>query len=187
MQAIALARDDVPGLRLVLTGSGPYLPSVFELAAELGVEDIVEHHEWLELPALAAALARSDVGIVAQRANAYSHLVNTNKMFEYLMLGIPALCTRLRATERLLPSEADVVRYFESDDAEGLAGLLRELAHDGAARRSLSERGREVWATLGTDGQRRRYHSAIARARLARRWGRPPTRTGAAEGVTPSS
>jgi glycosyltransferase involved in cell wall biosynthesis len=109
-------------------------------------------------------LERSDAGIVAQRANPYSHLVNTNKMFEFLMMGVPAVCTRLRATESLIPESDGVVAYFDSDDEVELAKVLLDLAGSPERRAEMAARGRELTARLGADVQRQNYLAAVRSA-----------------------
>jgi glycosyltransferase involved in cell wall biosynthesis len=128
-----------------LTGDGPHRSHVESLIEELGITDVCEHHRWLAFPDLVTLLERSDAGIVAQRANPYSHLVNTNKMFEFLMMGVPAVCTRLRATESLIPESDGVVAYFDSDDEVELAKVLLDLAG------SPERRGRDGGTRAGTD------------------------------------
>ncbi len=164
VRAVALVRPSVPGIRLVLTGDGPHRPHVESLIDELEIADICEHHLWLSFPELVTLLERSDVGIVAQRANAYSHLVNTNKMFEFLMMGVPAVCTRLRATESLIPERDGVVAYFDSDDDVELAKVLLDLAGSPDRRAEMAARGRALTDRLGADVQRQNYLEAVRRA-----------------------
>jgi glycosyltransferase involved in cell wall biosynthesis len=164
VRAIALVRPSVPGIRLVLTGDGPHRSHVESLIEELGITDVFEHHRWLAFPDLVTLLERSDAGIVAQRANPYSHLVNTNKMFEFLMMGVPAVCTRLRATESLIPESDGVVAYFDSDDEVELAKVLLDLAGSPERRAEMAARGRELTARLGADVQRQNYLAAVRSA-----------------------
>ena len=42
-------------------------------------------------------LSSADVGIVAQKASPYSHLVHTNKMVDYWIFGLPVIASRLKA------------------------------------------------------------------------------------------
>jgi glycosyltransferase involved in cell wall biosynthesis len=164
VKAVALVRPSVPQIRLVLTGDGPHRPNVEQLIDELGITDVCEHHLWLAFPDLVTLLERSDVGIVAQQANAYSHLVNTNKMFEFLMMGVPAVCTRLRATESLIPESDGVVAYFDSDDEVELAKVLLDLAQSPDRREEMAARGRALTARLGADVQREHYLDAVRSA-----------------------
>ena len=169
VRAIALVRPSLPEVRLVLTGDGPHRPRVESLIRELGIADICEHHRWLALPELVTLLERSDAGIVAQRANPYSDLVNTNKMFEFLMMGVPAVCTRLRATESVIPESDGVVAYFDSDDEVELANVLLDLAGSPDRRAEMAARGRALTARLGSDVQRQNYLDAVHRALEHRR------------------
>lgn len=169
LEAAAILRSDVPELRVVFTGTEPYWEILRQRVPGLGLVGVVEHHAWLPLPDLVALVQRADVGVVAQKASPYSHLVNTTKMFEFLMLGVPVVCSRLRATERLVPADAGAIRYFEPDDAQQLAAVLLELRNDPQARAELAERGQELYASLGTATQREAYLGAVGHALRRRR------------------
>lgn len=164
VRAVAKLRAEHPQTRLVLTGQGEHLDRVLQLVDELDLGDAVEHHAWLPLDELVGLLERSDAGIVAQRANAYSHLVNTNKMFEFFMLGVPAVCTRLDATMRLVPESHGAVEYFDADDDDELAAVLAGLAADPGRRSRMIRRGHEVWDRLGGDAQRTAYLDGVDQA-----------------------
>ncbi len=164
VKAVALVRPSVPGIRLVLTGDGPHRRHVESLIDELGIADVCEHHLWLAFPDLVGLLERSDVGVVAQRANPYSHLVNTNKMFEFLLMGVPAVCTRLRATESLIAESDGVIAYFDSDDEVELAKVLLDLAASPDRRADMAARGRVLIDRLGADVQRQHYLDAVRKA-----------------------
>jgi glycosyltransferase involved in cell wall biosynthesis len=82
-------------------------------------------------------------------------------MFEFLMMGVPAVCTRLRATESLIPEADGVVAYFDSDDEVELAKVLLDLAGSPERRAEMAARGRALTARLGADVQRQNYLDAV--------------------------
>jgi hypothetical protein len=63
-------------------------------------------------------LYEADVGIVAQKASPYSHLVHTNKMVDYWVFERPVIATRLRAVPETYGDS--VLEYYEADDAADL-------------------------------------------------------------------
>lgn len=133
VRAVGLAREKIPGLRLRITGTGDYVPELERLIRDEGLGDVVEYLGWVDRPRLVDELCRADVGIVAQKSSPYSNLVHTNKMFEYMLLGIPVIAGRLRSTARCFGDDA--VEYFEPGSAESLADALVAL-HESPARRS---------------------------------------------------
>jgi glycosyltransferase involved in cell wall biosynthesis len=95
-------------------------------------------------------LHSADVGVVAQKASPYSHLVQTNKMVDYWIFGLPVVASRLRAVSELYDDE--VIEYFEPGDAAALAAAIRRLRNDPDRRAKLAHNGelahrRNGWAT----------------------------------------
>jgi glycosyltransferase involved in cell wall biosynthesis len=160
VRAVGMAKDRIPGLRLRITGSGDYVPELEQLIAAEGLRDRVEFLGWLDMPGLLVELGRADVGIVAQKSSPYSNLVHTNKMYEYMLLDIPVVASRLRSTARYF--EDDAVQYFEAGSAESLADALVALYEHPERRRSLVTRARQLCRSYGWEAQKEIYLAAYA-------------------------
>ena len=158
VRAVALAADRVPGLRLRITGTGDYVEELQRLIEAEGVQDRVQYLGWVDMPTLVAELQSADVGIVAQKGSPYSHLVHTNKMYEYMLFDLPVVASRLRSTARYLGDDA--VQYFEPGSAENLADALVALHDDPDRRRALVENARERCRSLGWEEQKKVYLAA---------------------------
>jgi glycosyltransferase involved in cell wall biosynthesis len=165
VDAAAKAREDVPGLRVWIAGDGPYADDVRRRIDERGVGDVVEFLGFLPVSELLDRLASADVGIVAQKASAYSHLVHTTKMYEYFAFGKPVIASRLDSVSRLFgPSSLEL---YEAGDPADLAAAIVRLAQDPARREALAAAASAASASHGWDVQRDVYLSVIDR--LARR------------------
>ncbi len=127
IDAAAAAVRYLPGLRVHLPGRGAGAERLAARINEMGLDDVVSLDGWLSDDELAQLLADSDVGVVAQVANPYSHLVHTTKMFDFMEAAVPVIATRLRATEALFPTE---ITYVDSEDAAAMAEAFIELAND---------------------------------------------------------
>ncbi len=172
VRAAAIARTVVPGLRVRILGSGTFAPRVAELIDALGVDDVVDLVGYVPIAQVRDELEACDVGVVAQLASGYSHLVHTNKMFEYMGFGKPVVASRLRATYAAFP---DAVAWFEPGDAEDLARVLVGLAHDPHRAAELARAGLAASTEHGWDVQRFAYLDGVMRALRAPRgpwWGR---------------
>lgn len=153
LRAVRLARADVPGLRLVITGSGGYVDQVRALIDELGLRDCVDFRGWVDEGELVTLLHQADVGVVAQKANPYSHLVHTNKMYEYLIVGRPVIASRLRAVEGYFGD--DSIRFFEPDDPADLADAIVDLYRHPEKRAALVEGAGRRYREYSWDRQAR--------------------------------
>lgn len=160
VRAIGLAKDRIPNLRLRITGSGDYVPELERLIEAEGLHEHVQFLGWLDMPDLVAELCRADVGIVAQKSSPYSNLVHTNKMYEYMLLDIPVIASRLRSTARYFGDDA--VQYFEAGSAESLAEALVAVHASQERRRSLVATARQRYESFGWAAQKEVYLAGYA-------------------------
>ncbi len=100
-------------------------------------------------------LHTADVGIVAQKASPYSHLVHTYKMVDYWIFGLPVIASRLHATADVY--DESVIEYYEPGDPVDLARAIKRLHDDPARRAELAENGRRAEKELGWSVQREKY------------------------------
>ncbi|HKY13397.1 MAG TPA: glycosyltransferase family 4 protein [Microthrixaceae bacterium] len=151
LRAVALARHRVPGLRLRLTGEGEQLSRLRELAAGLELEEHVEFLGWVPRDQLGAELLAADVGLVAQESSAYSNLVHTNKMYEYVLFDTPVIATRLKSTAAYFPDEC--IRYVTPNDPASMADAIVELYEQPERREELVRNARRVFEPAGWASQ----------------------------------
>lgn len=155
VRALGLVRDEFADLEFHLLGAGDYVGEVLALAEELGVGSRVHYLGFVPLDQMLREVRGARAGIVPMRSNAYSNLVHTNKMFEYMELGRPVIASRLDSVAAYFGDDA--IAYFKSDDAFELAERIREVltqpqVGEGRARCASSiylelrwERAREVY------------------------------------------
>jgi glycosyltransferase involved in cell wall biosynthesis len=143
-------RNEIPDLRVVITGSGSGARELITAVASYKLQDVVQFEGWVSQARLNDILHSADVGIVAQKASPYSHLVHTNKMVDYWIFGLPVIASRLNAVSQLYDDR--VIEYFEPGNASDLAAAIRRLHADPARRAELARNGelaqlRNGWAT----------------------------------------
>jgi glycosyltransferase involved in cell wall biosynthesis len=148
--AASLLRDEMPDLRVVITGRGSGTGKMMRAITDHEVRDVVLFEGWVSRDRLREILFSADIGVVAQKSSPYSHLVHTNKMVEYWIFGLPVIASRLRAVSELY--DARFIEYFEPGDEAGLAAAIRRLRADPERRAELAENGklaqlRNGWAT----------------------------------------
>ena len=150
IDAARTLRDEIPGLRVVITGRGLGTRDMVRAIESYELQDVVQFEGWVSKARLNDILHSADVGVVAQKASPYSHLVHTNKMIDYWIFGLPVIASRLHAVSQLYDDE--VVEYFDPGNASDLAAAIRRLHMDPARRAKLARNGklahlRNGWAT----------------------------------------
>ena len=108
----------VPGVRLRIVGEGEYHAALEARAARGGVGHLVEFHGWVPVDELADQLRGADLGYVGMLCDN----MLSNKLMEYVALGVPVLLARWRLYERYFGDDA--VRYFQPGDAQDLAAAV---------------------------------------------------------------
>jgi len=131
-------RDDVG---CVLVGDGPELESLKALALELDVADHVTFTGYLTGDRLLATLSALDVGVIPDPKDDFNDKLSMNKVFEYMMLGLPFVMFDLTQAR----SEArDAALVAKDCSPEGLADGILALVDDEGRRKRMGAWGRET-------------------------------------------
>ncbi len=157
VQAVALVKADIPGIRVRILGRGNYVEDLLKNIRTLGVDDCVEYLGYLPLAQMVQELRDADVGIVAQKASPYSNLVHTGKMYDYIALGKPVVASRLKAVEGYFSDDA--LRYFEPGNAQSLAEAIVDLYRDPAKRQRLTRNATILYQGYRWEKQKEAYLS----------------------------
>jgi glycosyltransferase involved in cell wall biosynthesis len=144
IEAARLLRDDIPELRVVFTGRGSRVNQMLKMIAEYGVDDIIRYEGWVGPGQLNDILHSADIGIVAQKASPYSHLVHTNKMVDYWIF----------VSEMY---DDTVIEYYEAGDAGALATAILRLYRDPERRAELARNGKLAHEAHGWAVERGTY------------------------------
>src|SRR5437763_3819608 len=65
VRAAHLLRDELPDLRVIVTGRGSFVPEMLRLMEELDLQEVIRFEGWVSRPRLNDFLYEADVGIVA--------------------------------------------------------------------------------------------------------------------------
>jgi glycosyltransferase involved in cell wall biosynthesis len=154
LEAAALAREVDPRIRIRISGEGTALPRWEQLARDLNLGDTVVFLGWLTLPELVCELARADAGVIPMKGSPYSHLIHTNKMYDYTLFGKPVIASRLRAVESYFDDGA--ICFFTPDDPASLAEKMVRLARDPSLCESLTAKAQSLLESkFGWEHQKR--------------------------------
>lgn len=162
IEAVALLRDDIPGLRLQIMGTGSYVEEAHALVATRGVTDRVTiNGRWEPLPALLEAIARCDAGLVAMKRDDFRDLTHCNKMYDLVTMRRPVLMSRTRSVEAYF-GEASF-EYFDSDDPRALADAIVRLHADPQRRAARVRDAAKALEPYRWPRQREIYRGYVAR------------------------
>jgi glycosyltransferase involved in cell wall biosynthesis len=126
IRAVALLKEEIPELRLEIYGEGPQEPELRLLAKHLGVMDRVSFSGgFVRFDCLLSAIDEADAGLVATKRDAFRDLVLCLKMFEFVSMRKPVICSRTPAVQACFDETSFL--YFDADDERDLAQAIRQL------------------------------------------------------------
>lgn len=160
IESLSRLRDRIPNLRLRIVGEGDDLPSLRQLARDLGMEDRVEFCGVVPFSRIPEIISQSDVGISTLKLDVLTNLCFNNKTAEYVAMGLPAIVTRNDVVEKHFPS--GVVRFFEAGDPESFEKAVVELYENPQLREEMSRKGIEFSKTSNWSVEKRKYIDLIA-------------------------
>jgi glycosyltransferase involved in cell wall biosynthesis len=131
-----LMESGFTGAEFCLAGYGPKFSQLQKMAQNLPNVKLLG---WLNAEKLAELFVHSDVGLAAYSREATQ--VVTYKLFDYLVAGLPILCS-LRGEMAGLLQEEDIGMTYVSEDAASLADLVKKICSRPAALKSMSRRCR---------------------------------------------
>jgi len=123
IEALCMLQEEIPGIRLSIVGEGPDVTRLRETARRLHVEGRVIFQGLVPLEKIPGLLSASQVGISTYAEDAFSALVLPTKVFEYLMVGIPVVCSRTPTLDKYVDERT--VFYFKPGDARSFAAQVR--------------------------------------------------------------
>lgn len=136
LEALALLRGQVAGVRSVVFGEGAARDSLLARAEELGLGDVV--HLAGSRPSVADELAAADVVVVPSRWESGPLVV-----FEALHLGRPVVTTAVGAAPRVVV-DGVTGRLVPVGDAPALARAIGSMLEDPASAGRMAAAGREL-------------------------------------------
>ncbi len=125
-----------PKIRVRISGSGTDQSRIEQMIKDLDLTESVTVLGWLSIEQLVCELDRADAGVIAMRASPYSHLIHTNKMFDYTIFGKPVIASRLRSIAAYF--DDDSIAFFTPDDPDSLAEAMVRLASDPSLGKTLA-------------------------------------------------
>ncbi len=122
----------------VVIGDGPQFQRLGALSRELGVDGVVRFTGYLSGSSLMAHLSALEIGVIPDPPNEFNRKLSMNKVFEYMMLGLPFVQFDLDQARREAGAAALVARRHSP---EALADAILALADNAALRQRMAKVG----------------------------------------------
>ena len=126
---------------LEIFGSGDAIGRLRARATELGLDDVVKINDrYLDQHEVLRRVAGASAGIIPNLPTRLNRFALSTKLFEYIALGIPAVCSDLPTLREYF--SPDEVLFFRAGDPHALRAALESIASDPAAARARAEAAR---------------------------------------------
>jgi glycosyltransferase involved in cell wall biosynthesis len=156
IRAIASVRTKIPGVRLLIVGSGRHERDFHSLVEQLNLQKQVKFLGWLDYAAAIRVIDESDIGIVPHHATESWNTTVPNKLFDYMSKGKPVIVSNAKPVERIVREEKCGI-VFQERDSEDLARAIVTLEPE-SIRTAMGRRGRDAVA--------KKYNWAVDEQRL---------------------
>lgn len=127
-------------VRLHVIGDGPSIQRLRKLSSELDVSDRVTITGRLPFRQVQLLLARADVGLIPHYSTEAWNTTIPNKLFDYMLLGLPVIVSDARPTARVV-QDTECGEVFHDRDPSDLARCIVALA-DPEQRKLKGGKGR---------------------------------------------
>ena len=159
IRGVAEARRRGISVRLSIIGDGPDHEALVTLAGQLLGADGVRFEPPLPQAALPARLKDSGAGVVPTRLDVMTQYSLSNKLLEYIHLGIPVLAARLPSYASYFSDDA--AWYWTPGDPADLARAIADfVATSAVERRRRVQRARDALAGFAWAQERERLLAA---------------------------
>jgi glycosyltransferase involved in cell wall biosynthesis len=159
IEALAIARDEMPGAELWVIGFGPQEDHLKRLVVARGLASRVKFIGPVAPADMPAWLRACHVGLLPMRRDVLLEFAFPNKLGEYLVMGKSIIVSRLRTLRHYFTEQA--LAFVEPEDREDLARQMARLYHDSELRRALVSRARAEYAPIRWDVMKERYLQVI--------------------------
>jgi len=138
---LVLAKKEIPGLRFWIVGKGNYLEGLQQLVVEKKLTEVVEFKGWLPLVSVLEQLEQADIGLMPHLRWEQNDLSSPNKLFQYMHLGKPALCSPSDSVIRIVNETQSGLIYDYNIEGDFLEKLLTLYRNPGV-RKKMGENGK---------------------------------------------
>ena len=135
LRAFQKLRQRLADVEFHIYGDGNMKPELLALTEELGLNGSVHFFPPLRLREIADVMAGAALGVVPKRADSFGNEAYSTKIMEFMALGVPVVVSSTKIDRYYF--DDSVVRFFESGNADALAGAMFEVLKNTELRSQL--------------------------------------------------
>ena len=111
VDAVCKLANRIPNIVYEVLGEGEYRSVLETYVRARGCAHLVRFRGFVPFAELVNRVRSAHLGIVPMRRSPYSELIDTNKMYEYMLLGVPVIHSNLPVIADAIPSDAVELLY----------------------------------------------------------------------------
>ena len=152
IDAVALVRDKIPNLKVIIYGRGNFLDEVKRKVTELNLSKIVEIRGSVIVDEIAEAIKGINLGIIPNRLSPFTQINFPVRTFEYLVMNKPVI---VPMTKGILDyfSEGSIF-FFKAGDCEDLAKTIFEVYRNKENTKLILTKSIEVFSNYSWEYQK---------------------------------
>jgi glycosyltransferase involved in cell wall biosynthesis len=143
LRAIALLKDKIPHLKLVVFGGGNFLVKAEMLVEKLELGNFVEFRGVVMNDEIAKFIPQIDLGIIPNRSNNFTQLNFPVRIFEYITYKKPVIVPRTVGIGDYFDERS--IHYFESENEQSLADSIYKVYKNEHEVNDVIDRSYEVY------------------------------------------
>ncbi len=159
IEALGIAQSELPDAELWILGGGPERAGLELQASQLGLESKVRFVGSVSPDEIPEWLGRCDVGVLPTRKDVFLDYSFSNKLSEYIIMGKPAIVSRLKAINRYFGENA--LAFFEPNDAQDLARQMIRMYRNPDRGRRYAELAKMEYEPICWAVMKGRYLSLV--------------------------
>lgn len=135
-------QESADAIRIDIIGKGAQQERLIALSNELGISESVKVHGWLDHDEVEKLMASANVGALTYRVCGHWNHTIPNKIFDYMLAGLPVLATEVIPIARILNETNSGVVCKDLDPTD----IAEKMVHlrDPNRRSILGENGRSA-------------------------------------------
>ncbi|MEQ8476660.1 MAG: glycosyltransferase family 4 protein [Fulvivirga sp.] len=140
IKAIALLKDKIPNVKLILVGDSSVDDQLMSLTKELEVDNHVSFEGWQDVSLFSSYVEASDVCLSPLKRNPHHDTTFANKLFQYMAMGKPVVVSDSTTQANVVNSE-NCGFVFEAENERQLADQIIKLYEDSELSKQLGANG----------------------------------------------